>query len=88
MSHESIEAVKPKVALTELFPEIKPESEAPYVKTKKKLGFQEDTVCKQLIKKYGETGFLKMAKDIKINCFQWSKGLCEQKIRTYLDHYQ
>jgi len=66
---EIIQTVKepaPVVDLNEIFPEIKPESECPFELTGKKLGFEEDTICKKLIARYGDD-YSKMSKDIKLN---------------------
>ena len=52
---------------------MKPESECPFERTGKKLGFDEDNICKKMIAKYGDNT-IKMARDIKVNILQWSKG--------------
>ena len=37
-----------------------------------------------MVKKYGEDQFTDMAKDIKINYLQWSKGQCKKYVQAWL----
>ena len=84
-SDEEVQAeeTKPKADLTEIFPEIRPESECTIKPTVRKIKADEKEICKRLIKKYGTESFGKMARDIKVNYLQWSKGQVAKNIELY-----
>jgi hypothetical protein len=71
--------------LTKLFPEIKSLAESIIEKTAKHLKHDEVQIVERLIKKYGDNNHGKMAKDIKINYLQWSRGQIVKNIETYLE---
>jgi len=48
------------------------------------LKHDEVQIVERLIKKYGDN-HLKMAKDIKVNYLQWSRGQIAKNIQTYQD---
>ena len=77
--------VKPKAPLTEVFKDIKPIEECTIEKTKGRLKHDEKTICEKLLKKYGPENYLKMAKDIRTNYLQWSKGQCAKNVKLYLE---
>ena len=65
---------KPLVQLPEVFQDLKKREDCIIEKTKGRLKHDEKTICEKLVKKYGQENYSKMAKDIKINYLQWSKG--------------
>ena len=66
-----------------MFPEIKEKSACVIKPTVKRLKFDEAEICKRLIKKYGPENHGKMARDIKINYLQWSKGQVAKNVELY-----
>ena len=69
--------------LTKLFPEIKSKEEAVIKPTVRRLKADEKQICERLIKKYGTESYGKMARDIKVNYLQWSKGQVAKNIELY-----
>ena len=65
---------KPKVDLPEVFSDLRKLEDCKIEKTKGRLKHDEKTIADKLIKKHGQENYFKMAKDIKINYLQWSKG--------------
>ena len=51
--------------------------------TVRKMKADEIEICRRLIKKYGHESHGKMARDIKINFLQWSKGQCAKHVESY-----
>ena len=76
------ESRKAIVSAQTLFPEIKSEADAPFLKTGQKLAFEEDAICKKMVKKYKDNTD-KMHKDIKMNFLQWSEGQIRNKLKVY-----
>lgn len=68
--------------MTKIFPEIKQLSECVIEKTKKHLKHDEVQICQRLVNKYNQD-YTKMAKDLKINYLQWSKGQCEKFVKLF-----
>ena len=76
---------KPKTNLTNVFRDIKKREDCIIEKTKGRLKHDEKTICEKLVKKYGQENYSKMAKDIKINYLQWSKGQCGKNVKLFLE---
>ena len=62
--------------------ELKPESEAPFKETVKKISSDDVSIMRQLIAKYGDN-FKLMFKDTKLNFMHYSKGQLKQRYRSY-----
>ena len=75
---------KPIHDMANVFTDLKKREDCTITKTKGRLKWDEKTICEKLIKKYGEEAHFKMAKDIKINYLQWSKGQCAKNVELYL----
>ncbi len=73
--------------LSEVFKSLKPQSEAKFEKTIKKLNEDETKIVQKLIAKY-ENNYRGMQRDIKLNFMQWSKGQAKKKCETYLNHHK
>ena len=69
--------------LTEVFPQIRPLDKCEIKPTLFSLKHDEVTICERLVKKHGEDQFTDMAKDIKINYLQWSKGQCKKYVQAW-----
>ena len=80
--------VKPKAPLTEVFKDIKPIEECTIEKTKGRLKHDEKVICEKLVKKHGPENYVKMAKDIKTNYLQWSRGQCQKYVKLFLETNQ
>ena len=75
--------VEPAKDLMTVFPEIKPEAECVIKPTVKKLKADEHEICRRLVKKYGFENHAKMARDIKLNYLQWSKGQVAKNVESF-----
>ena len=82
-AEKKVEAKKPVPTqdLNTVFPELnQPMVIKPTVRKQKN---DEKDICRRLIKKYGNESFGKMARDIKINYLQWSKGQCAKHVEIF-----
>ena len=70
--------------MTKVFPAIKPVEECVIKPTVMRIRHDEEKICKKLIARHGKEDFLAMAKDIKLNYLQWSKGQCKKYVEGYL----
>ena len=62
--------------------DLRPESEAPFKETVKKISSDDVSIMRQLIAKYGDN-FKLMFKDTKLNFMHYSKGQLKQRYRSY-----
>ena len=81
MEEEKKEA--PTADLTQVFPELNSATAAKVKPTVRRIKADEREICKKLIKKYGPESHGKMARDIKLNYLQWSKGQIAKNIELY-----
>ena len=49
----------------------------------RKLKADETEICRRLVKKYGRENYAKMARDIKLNYLQWSKGQVAKYVECF-----
>ena len=75
--------VEPTKDLMTVFPEIKPEAECTIKPTVRKLKADEHEICRRLVNKYGTENYAKMARDIKLNYLQWSKGQVAKNVEIF-----
>jgi len=78
-----VNRVEPTVDLMTVFPEIKAEADCIIKPTRRKLKSDETEICRRLVSKYGLENHAKMARDIKINYLQWSKGQISKAIERF-----
>ena len=69
--------------LTEMFPELGKATEKARKPTIRNIKADERVICQRLVKKYGYEAVGKMARDIKINYLQWSRGQVAKHIELY-----
>uniref|UniRef100_A0A7S3MM35 Nucleolar protein 16 n=1 Tax=Favella ehrenbergii TaxID=182087 RepID=A0A7S3MM35_9SPIT len=80
---QAVKDTKNEADLASLFPEIKSKKDAIIKPTVRRLKADEKQICERLIKKYGLESYGKMARDIKVNYLQWSKGQIAKNIELY-----
>ncbi|KAJ1606735.1 hypothetical protein OIY81_3117 [Cryptosporidium canis] len=75
--NQNFESLNPDVILSTL-PPVFEDNTIP-----EKLGEREEVIMKALYKKYGDNTNL-MAKDIKMNPYQWNPNQCQKKLAIYI----
>ena len=73
----------PTADLIQVFPELSSATADKVKPTVRRIKADEREICKRLIKKYGPESHGKMARDIKLNYLQWSKGQVAKNIELY-----